>query len=427
MSIGLQFTGQIDGPEGLLEAARELAAKEGYGLAAGENRMKLAVCPLGGVVNLYWKRGKEGWLVWGGCISTPAGAGFHRAAVELVDALPIRGLTVEDETGFYRQRDFGRMKEEHFNPWLRTLVEVCRQEDAAAVSGIQLCWALEQYAPESIPGTAVTPMGRFRLGELVELEEEGIQVLADRFFLWDGRTRDARFYRNRAVNTLWEQCCFLPSAVSREEAEVNASILNDLERAAKMDPALPLPRRAYREVCALEGRTPALPEGPELSGQFQPGYRRGLVTHAAGQLRLTLPGVCRRGWERWERGGGAHLWSGGGGPVWRGSAYQTREGEARFTSNLDTLHGVEGRKLKGGALRWGWRDVREEGQTLYQAQCEVITGPSLYLVTATCAAPEQLGQVADLIGRIQVVNSAARREIVQAQRQEGRPGSRPQK
>ena len=30
---------------------------------------------------------------------------------------------------------------------------------------MQLCWDLEQYAPEDIPDTVVTPMGRFRLGD----------------------------------------------------------------------------------------------------------------------------------------------------------------------------------------------------------------------------------------------------------------------
>jgi len=118
------------------------------------------------------------------------------AAVELLESLPIRDLTVEDETGFYRVRDFRRMKEEHFYPWLRTLVEVCRRESGKGVSGMQLCWDLEQYAPEDIPDTVVTPMGRFRLDELADIVEAGgIQALADRFFLWDGRTQDARFFR----------------------------------------------------------------------------------------------------------------------------------------------------------------------------------------------------------------------------------------
>lgn len=422
MSIGLSFTARIDRPETLIEAAKELADLREYRTGMREGGLRVAMCPLGGTVDILWRPEEDPagpWLVRGSCVSTPAGAGLHRAAVELLDSLPLRDLRVEDETGFYRHRDFQRMKEEHFYPWLRTLVDICRRERGKGASGMSLCWDLEQYAPRDIPDTVITPMGRFRLGELAEMvEERGIQALASRFFLWDGRVRDARFYRNRAINALWERCCFAPSARSEEDAAVNASILDDLERAARMDPSLPLPRSAYEEVCALAGRAPALPGGPELEEEFAPGYRKDLVTHGVGALRLTLPGSYLYGWERWENGGGAHLWSGlaPDDPVWRVSAYRTREGDAQFSGHLDALNGVEGRTMKGGALRWGWREVREDGQLLYLAECEVVSGPSLFLVTATCTDPAQLGQVAGLIGMLSVVCGPAQRETVQAQK-----------
>ena len=147
MSIGLTFTGRIDHPQALLDGAKELAAAGGYRLGAGEAGVKVVLCPLGGELNILWR--PEGapsgpWLVRGECVSTPAGAGLHRAAVELLDRLPIHSLTVEDETDFYRLRDFRRMQEEHFYPWLRTLVDVCRRESGKGVSGMQLCWDLEQ-------------------------------------------------------------------------------------------------------------------------------------------------------------------------------------------------------------------------------------------------------------------------------------------
>ncbi len=420
MSIGLSFTGKIDSPKALLEAASILAEEQKYRLGVGETGLKVVMCPLGGELNILWRPEEDPagpWLVRGSCVSTPAGAGLHRAAVELLDSLPVQALAVEDETGFCQHRDFQRMKEEHFYPWLKTLVEVCRQEMGKGVSGMQLCWDLDQYAPEDIPGTVVTPVGRFRLAELAELEERGgIEDLAGRFFLWNGRTRDARFYRNRAINALWEDCCFAPSSRSPEDAAINAAILDDLERAAKLNPALPLPRSAYLELCALAERPPALQQGPELQEEFAPGYRKGPVTYGVGALRLTLPGGYVSGWEPWRNGGGAHLWSDGAGPVWRVVSYRTREGESSFTDNLDALHGVEGRKLKGGALRWGWKEIREDEERLYQAVCEVIAGPALFLLTATCADPGDLGQVAQTIGRISLGNNVARKETVHTEK-----------
>lgn len=418
MSIGLTFTGKIDSPQMLLEAAQVLAEERGYRLEAGGTGLRAVMCPLGGDLGIQWRPEGEPsgpWLVRGGCVSTPAGAGLHRAAVELLDNLPIRALAVEDETDFYRHRDFQRMKEEHFYPWLHTLVEVCRRESGKGVSGMQLCWDLEQYAPEDIPDTVVTPMGRFRLSELIQIVESGgIEALAGRFFLWNGRTQDAHFFRNRAINALWERCYFAPSARSLEDTAINNAILDDLERSAKLDPGLPLPRDAYGEVCALAQRPPALPEGPALGGEFPPGYRKGLVTHGVGALRLTLPGIFRYQWEPWEGGGGAHLWSDGDGPVWRLSVYRMREGDARFTGSLDALNGVESMTLEGGALCWGWREIQEEGERLYQAECEIIAGPSLFFLTAACSAPADLGQVAQTIGRLSVVSNTAQRETVPA-------------
>ena len=119
MSIGLTFAGRIESPSALAEAVKILADQRGYLVGGGTAGLRVAMCPLGGELNLFWRPVGEPtgpWLARGACLSTPAGAGLHRAAVELLESLPIRDLTVEDETGFYRVRDFGRMKEEHFYP-----------------------------------------------------------------------------------------------------------------------------------------------------------------------------------------------------------------------------------------------------------------------------------------------------------------------
>ena len=110
------------------------------------------------------------------------------------------------------------MKQEHFYPWLRTLVDVCRQESGKGVSGMQLCWDLEQYAPRDIPDTVITPVGRFSGRWMREtVEHQGIEALAERFFLWyhPGK-RDALYNRQAALNLLWEHCYYAPSSRSRE-------------------------------------------------------------------------------------------------------------------------------------------------------------------------------------------------------------------
>ncbi len=78
MSIGLTFTGKIDSPQALLEAAKILAAERNYHLTAGESGLKVTMCPLGGELGVLWRPERDPagpWLVRGGCMSTPAGAG----------------------------------------------------------------------------------------------------------------------------------------------------------------------------------------------------------------------------------------------------------------------------------------------------------------------------------------------------------------
>ena len=59
MSIGLQFTGRIDHPEELLEAAAALAKTQGCRLTVGKGGLKIVLCPLGGELDLRWRPGED--------------------------------------------------------------------------------------------------------------------------------------------------------------------------------------------------------------------------------------------------------------------------------------------------------------------------------------------------------------------------------
>ena len=131
MSIGFTFTGRVKKPELLIAAAKRAADERYYGLSQWEDGLNVSLCPLDGRVRMSWKKesGLFGqWQVTGECVSTPAGPGLHKAAVELVDALGLQKLAVEDETDYAQHRDFEKMCQEHFYPWLRTLVEVCHEK-----------------------------------------------------------------------------------------------------------------------------------------------------------------------------------------------------------------------------------------------------------------------------------------------------------
>lgn len=421
MSIGFTFTGRVKKPETLLVAAQKLAEERGYSVCQREDGLSLSLCPLDGRVYVTWKKGSgllSQWEVEGECVSTPAGPGLHQAAVEALDALPIQKLHVEDETEYYQHRDFDRMLREHFHPWLKTIVDMLTGQFGDDHTNVCMCWDLDGYMPEDVPGTVITPVGRFSGRWMREtVENQGIETLAERFFLWyhPGK-RDALYNRQVALNLLWEHCYYAPSSRSREDASNNEVVCKNLEMAAMLDRNVPLPRRAYEEICQLARRTPALPEGPELTEEFEPGYRKGLVTCSIGPLRLTLPGSYRYEREQWEEGKGCDLWCDevSHSPIWRVNGYRLSQGEADFTPSLDGDNDLTELEIKDGAVKYGWRELKEDGQPIYQVRAEVVTGPFLFVVTVTYLEPEDRPGIEELIRKITVQTQSVEKQTIQA-------------
>lgn len=421
MSIGFTFTGRVKKPETLLVAAQKLAEERSYGVYQREDGLSLSLCPLDGRVYMTWK--KEGgllgqWTVEGECVSTPAGPGLHKAAVEALDALPIQKLHVEDETEYFQHRDFDRMLREHFHPWLKTMVDMLTGQFGEDHTNVCMCWDLDAYMPEDVPGTVVTPVGRFSAKWMREtVETQGIETLAERFFLWyhPGK-RDALYNRQVALNLLWEHCYYAPSSRSREDASNNEIVCKNLEMAAMLDRNIPLPRKAYEEICQLARRAPALPDGPELEEEFEPGYRKGLVTCPMGPLRLTLPGLYRHEREQWENGNGCEKWCDETGlsPIWRVNGYRMNQGDAAFTPVFEGDNDLTRFEIKGGAVQYGWRALEEDGQSIYQVRAEVVTGPFLFVITVTYLEPEDRPGIEELIRKITVQTQSVEKQTIQA-------------
>ena len=155
-------------------------------------------------------------------------------------------------------------------------------------------WDEDQYWPEKVPGTVVTPVGRFSRQWLGQRLEGGARELSERLFLWNEPGHDARFHRNCALKRLWEDCAISrPPTAAGEDAQINGLILDELEKSAQMDPELPLPVESYRELCILDDRGFGLPEDiPELEEEFAPATTRG-GDPVLDTLRFPLPGVYR--------------------------------------------------------------------------------------------------------------------------------------
>ena len=299
MGLGFTIHTKIKDIEKFQQAVESQAVESGYNAEHDESSSTVSFCRLGDLFLNYQHEGEGNTdnviSVNGDCQTNMLGPGFHKAAIEFIDRLQQATGTrfeVEDETDYYTERDFEAMKKKHFHKWLAKLFEIIQEQEDKGSTSLSICWDLNKYYPQSDSGIVISPLGSFRLSEVIRrIREEGIESFADDFFIWNNPERDARFHRGLALNAMWEDCYFMPSERSEEDARINGYIISELETAASLDPSLPFPKKEYEELCRLHGCTPVPTDGiPTYETEFAIGYRRGIINHQVGRIRFSLPG-----------------------------------------------------------------------------------------------------------------------------------------
>ena len=299
MGLGFTIHTKIKDIEKFQQAVESQAVESGYNAEHDESSSTVSFCRLGDLFLNYQHEGDGNTdnviSVNGDCQTNMLGPGFHKAAIEFIDRLQQATGTrfeVEDETDYYTERDFEAMKKKHFHKWLAKLFEIIQEQEDKGSTSLSICWDLNKYYPQSDSGIVISPLGSFRLSEVIRrIREEGIESFADDFFIWNNPERDARFHRGLALNAMWEDCYFMPSERSEEDARINGYIISELETAASLDPSLPFPKKEYEELCRLHGCTPVPTDGiPTYETEFAIGYRRGIINHKVGRIRFSLPG-----------------------------------------------------------------------------------------------------------------------------------------
>ena len=294
MSIGFRLTTKCKNVSSFQKLLDVVAARHEVSVSHTEDYSELSVCRLGNIFFNYEPTEDETVII-GDCQTNLLGAGFHKAAIDIVDeVMELRDFPfeVEDDTEYYEHRDFERMRSEHFYHWLNAIVALCQERMSKDGSMYAICWDCHKYMPQEVEGTVVSPFGRIRPEHFVErIKTEGIEALANEFLMWNNKERDALFYRNTALSALWEDCYFMPSARSDEDEEINSFIIKNLETAAGMDASLPFPKEDYLQLCRLAEKEPIdVSALPDYVCEFSIGYRKGWVTYTLGNLKFSLPG-----------------------------------------------------------------------------------------------------------------------------------------
>lgn len=414
MKMELKWEGKVRSKDTLVWNIRKQVQQLGGMTGVGQKGMRVVLCPLG-YLDLEWTResGLFGqWKISGTCVTTPAGPGFHKAAVDFLEDLKkkdIKNLQVQDSTGYWENRDFNRLVEECFYPWLTQELRSALAKLEQSSESVPLFWEEDEYQPEEVPGTVYTPVGRFSGVWLQqELDAGELQKLAQRLFLWPNSVRDALYFRNSALKRMWQDCCFAPSERNFEDERVNKYILENLEMASHLNPSLPLPIGAYRELCIMAGQDFRISEDvPEMEEAFEPGYHKGELLQSFERLWLPLPGVYRYEWSDDGQGHAGCRWldEDSESPVWLVIGYRNQTGQADWNADMSDLHDVETLDLEAGKAHWGWKEIPnpdEPEEPLYQALGEVAAGDTLYVVTVTYSRPEEREDIYARLRRMQV-------------------------
>ena len=388
MSIHFRFASKPCHPEMAIPLL-ETAAKS-YQLlhpliliTAEDNTLTLQLCTLG-EVTLSYRLG----MIQGDCQTNLAGPGFHAAAVDCIDYLSQHtdlDFVIEDETEYAQHRDFTRMNDQHFLSWLRNVMNVLKDyRDQNAMKSICVAWDVNKYLPYGDSNTIITPLGMHHFDALyARVQQHGIEALAHTFYIWPNQAQDALFFRNSALNLLWEDCFFMPSSRSEEDLVVNANILSLLEKSIQLDSTLPQPLDAYLQLCDLAEHTPcSVLDVPALHSDYAIGYRREKLQFHVGNIGLPIPGHYLYEQQRENRD---HVWYDGAGHSVRISAFTGTEDRTEFDDALFFDATELPRQFAigtGKGKAYFAPPVRDrDGNTSYQVVGEILSGKQVSLVT----------------------------------------------
>lgn len=414
MSIGFRLTTKCKSISSFQKLLDVVAARHEASVSHTEDYSELSVCRLGNIFFNY-EQEEDDIAVIGDCQTNLLGAGFHKAAIDIVDELvELRDFSteVEDDTEYYEHRDFERMRSEHFYRWLNAIVELCRERMKENCSMSAICWDCNKYMPRGIEGTVVSPFGRICPEHLVErIKDEGIERLASEFFMWNNEERDALFYRNTALSALWEDCYFMPSARSEEDMEINSFIIENLEKAAAMDTSLAFPKEDYLLFCRLVEKEPVdVSALPDFISEFPIGYRKDKVTYTLGNLKFDLPGNYLYFEEDDSRGyydGEDENWH-----VVRMLAYSMPDDEADYLEDDENVL-IEEKFFENGKCRL-YDLGGEEDSDEYVCQCQIITEHQFTLFTLSCEGKDEaMGFSADFIDHLTATKTNKHDKLLQ--------------
>ena len=217
---------------------------------------------------------------------------------------------------------------------------------------------------------------------------------------WPHEQQDATFYRNCAMKELWEDCYYVSSERSESDANLNRSIIDNLEKAYGLNPMLPIPYDNYCEVCHLDGRSPIIPStAVSMNDGYKPGYRKGMVKETIDRLTIIIPGSYQRHLEFNDDDWPITIWcdESTDSPVWRLTIFELEKeiGKPKLEGNQYDYY--EEFDIEGGNGVLALQQCQEDGDDFYMVICQIASGTSLHLITVSYKKQKEFDQIRSLL------------------------------
>lgn len=274
--------------EGYLELIQDICKERKLKMEFYDRLSFIDVCPEGYIQVSY-----ENQYLSISSQTNVVGAGFHAYVCEFLDVLieksPLE-LQVSDPTDYFAHRDFERLKYKIYYQWLSDLsAYILDQKDQ--VKDLCISWQVDYYLPKEKKGYVITPMGYI---PVTLFEPQHLEELAQTFFIWNNKEKNALFYKNCALNLLWKECYFEYSNMDEKTVDTTHMILDYLEMAFEKDASIPLPILEYYELCETMNREIKITNPISMISIPQIGYRRDIIQYQLGAWSIPVDGCAEK-------------------------------------------------------------------------------------------------------------------------------------
>lgn len=242
------------------------------------------VCPCGIIDILF-----ENYYVVLKTNTALVGPGYYVAVCELFENIQKASsiyLSIDDECGYLEDHDFNRIKENYFYPYMDTMMDSfsrMSESDEATYA-----WDNKSYLPLAKEKSVITPLGYIHAYECSMMR---VEEACERYYIWNEIEKDAVFYRNSALVSLWCDCLFEKSGYDEKSLGIAKSICSALEIAHKLDKELPLPVDEYQLLCKVLNQ-PIQIFNVEQYPRGDIGYRKNHIFYVYGSWFIYFSGLA---------------------------------------------------------------------------------------------------------------------------------------